>query len=274
MWEASDDGEQRTKNSLAPHRHGRSLIQTQLSSKHQNHSMSQQDEESKKEDPNNVKADPFLASMTFASMSGRLRDCDCDECESVPIAIANAVQRHKRLKLMSMPLKRSQDRCLVKRHDKLSVWKWILPLHAEPVLESGNSHRLVFIERLPEGSVIKSIGKGIIGSSDEEKRRTVLNWNVNSVYLVPANGGKAVGWIHTTPESADNIRADPSGHIVIKVAKIPVEELKQDNGTHSNDEEPHWTDTVKAICRRALERDSTSEPINEKDVDLLKQCMH
>ena len=147
----------------------------------------------------------FLASMTFASSSQNLRLCDCDDCGDIPLDILAAIREHKRLKLETGPLKRTQDRSLLQRDANLgiSIWNFIMPLDAEPLIEFGSSHRFVWMKRLPTTSsgnntVIKSIGKGIIGSSDEESSRTNLDWEEGGVYLVPSNGGKAVGWVHTT----------------------------------------------------------------------------
>ena len=143
----------------------------------------------------------FLASMTFASSSQNLRLCDCDDCGEIPLDILAAIREHKRLKLETGPLKRTQDRSLLKRdlNVGISVWNLIMPIDAEPLIEFGSSHRFVWIKRLP--GQLMSIGKGIIGSSDEESSRAKLDWEEGCVYLVPSNGGKAVGWVHSTTTS-------------------------------------------------------------------------
>jgi len=44
---------------------------------------------------------------------------------------------------------------------------------------------------------VKSIGTGIIGSSQEEStRRILVEWEEKGVYFLPSNGGKAIGWIN------------------------------------------------------------------------------
>lgn len=97
------------------------------------------------------KQDAFLSSMTFSS--GEIgRGCDCDECDMIPADIVQAIQRHKRQKLIDVPLTRTQDRALVKRCESISVWKWTMPLNAEPLIEFGNSHRIIFVKQKPEVS--------------------------------------------------------------------------------------------------------------------------
>ena len=105
------------------------------------------------------KADAFVSSMTFASASGEFGTmplvgggCSCDECEFIPDDIRLAIQAHKRQKQETMPLMRTQDRTLVMRQESIAVWKWTMPLNAEPLIEFGNNHRIVFVARLPEVS--------------------------------------------------------------------------------------------------------------------------
>mmetsp|Transcript_35977 Transcript_35977/g.52730 ORF Transcript_35977/g.52730 Transcript_35977/m.52730 type:complete len:307 (-) Transcript_35977:433-1353(-) len=162
----------------------------------------------------------FLSSMTFASM----RDCECDECDaacgmnfaSLPSSIAEAITRHKkRLKLQDdvdeeEKKKKEQERSLVCRsREGISVWKWTLPMGAEPLIEYGNSHRIVFVEDIAKHAKIQSIGKGIIGSSEEERTRTNVSWNKQSAYIIKCNGGKALGFTQSShaiipPNDDDN----------------------------------------------------------------------
>lgn len=93
--------------------------------------------------------DAFLASMTFSSVDFG-RGCECDECDQVPSDIRRAIQAHKRLKLQHVPLMRTQDRALVAREESITVWKWTMPLNAEPLIEYGNNHRIVFVAHLPK----------------------------------------------------------------------------------------------------------------------------
>jgi len=85
-------------------------------------------------------SDPFLDSMTFAFGMPEGRGCDCDECgldtgSMVPVSVANAVREHKRLKLMKVPVRRTQERVLVTRESGISVWELVMPLDAEPLIE-------------------------------------------------------------------------------------------------------------------------------------------
>jgi len=50
-------------------------------------------------------------------------------------------------------------------------------------------------------SILRTIGKGIVGSQDEERgRQDLLSWRQNRAFLVPSNDGKAVAWIHGNKE--------------------------------------------------------------------------
>lgn len=72
-------------------------------------------------------------------------------------------------------------------------------------MEFGNPrmHRIIWVQRLPASnsnkSILKSIGKGIVGSSAEEKGRvTLADWKEGQVLYMNSIGGKTVGWIHET----------------------------------------------------------------------------
>ena len=101
----------------------------------------------------NTSSDAFLSSMTFAT-GGLMRTCDCDECDFIPTPIADAIRQHKRMRTQMMT--RTQDRSLVARADSVSVWTLTMPIDAEPLIEFGNSHRIVLIDRL---SPVRSAGK-------------------------------------------------------------------------------------------------------------------
>ena len=183
-----------------------------------------------------IMSDSFLKSMTFTTPGDFLdRDCDCEECDNIPIDIRNAIQKRKRLRLQTGPIKRTQQRTLINRHNITSsskassiitLWSISMPKNAEPLVEFGSSHRIVWVKRIGRrnkndnngsnnnnkctanndnsNSILQSIGRGIIGSSDEEKSRKYLNdFTEGSVFLVPSNGGKAIGWIHTSTAAAD-----------------------------------------------------------------------
>ena len=182
----------------------------------------------------------FLKSMTFASAAGRGRgrggvgggfgpsssspSCDCDECfpgseAGLPVAIREALQRRKRQRLETGPIKRTQQRTFICRTyceignkeatdssssagggggGTISLYEVTMPLNAEPLIEFGTSHRMIYVKRLPSSSIMESIGEGIIGSQDEETtRQRLTDWAEGSVVLVPSTDGKAAGWIHS-----------------------------------------------------------------------------
>jgi hypothetical protein len=247
-------------------------------------------------------ADPFEASMTFASIDTSLGGaCDCDECgvsgAKLPNAIASAVKRYKAA-IQSMPLKRTQHRALCKREQQVSVYEWTLPADAEPLVEFGNSHRFIWIQRLPETSVLKAIGKGIIGSADEENQRVALDWKQGDIVFVPSNGGKAVGWVHhdhaapsseegagedtstklekdhTAPLSEEGASTKPAGHVVLQIAKVPVGQTE----SSGNVVEGLWYDKIRDVCRKVLEayKDSTLSThttLDGKDAMLIRESM-
>jgi hypothetical protein len=218
-------------------------------------------------------SDPFMSSMTFASgaQSGGA-GCDCDECGiAVPGPILRAMREHKRQKLETEPLKRTQERRLVCRQDGLAVWKWTLPLDAEPLIEFGSTHRLVWVENLP--GTLRSVGTGIIGSSDEENTRKILEWDEGGIYLVPSNGGKAVAWIHsagTKPagsaapkedskeESELQAQTAPTvpvrGHAILQIVKIPVDAISTANPAT----QVGWVYILLQICQNILEKNKDS----------------
>lgn len=193
-------------------------------------------------------SDSFLASMTFASGLHDFGNCDCEECSyggiGLPLPILDALRERKRARLENGAVlhKRTQGRSLMAREVGLSMWQLIMPLDAEPLIEYGASHRMIWIEQLSshdrdgekndnnnnnnmnhDVNVIQSIGKGIIGSSDEEKSRIVLHeWKTGRLFLVPSNGGKAVGYIHTTASTKDSTSSnDVNSTSKVEDKKIP-----------------------------------------------------
>jgi hypothetical protein len=202
-------------------------------------------------------AGSFMSSMTFAS-SGAQRQCDCDDCEVIPEDIMAAVRKRRRQMVESRPLKRTQERKLLRRDNGISVWNLTMPLDAEPLVEFGSSHRLVWVKRLPENSILKSIGKGIIGSSDEEKTREDLDWKEGTVYLVPSNGGKAVGWLHGAKPSPST---SPLGLAILHVIKIPLDKLPAEpiELSSSETDPASWVDVVKFLCQKVLNTKSAEE---------------
>ena len=217
-------------------------------------------------------SDTFLESMTFSNAGAFDRDCDCDECGPVPFAI----QKWKRQRLLNRPIKRTQKRSLINRYTvngslMMSVYSISMPKNAEPLIEFGNSHRIVWIRRLVHhgntfssnnrNNILQWIGKGIIGSSDEEKgRNSLYDLTEDCIFFVPSNGGKAIGWIHTTAainESTFNQEAD-GGYAVLYVVKIPPDVLNEekqgkDTNINDNDDKCQWATPLINGCRVGLE---------------------
>ena len=151
--------------------------------------------------------DAFLQSMTFSRAGEFLDTCDCDECDNIPPPIRRFIHERKRQRLTAGPIKRTQQRTLVGRHDRISLWCVHMPKNADPLIEFGSSHRIVWIKQLHtnrnasdnDSGVLRWIGKGIIGSHDEQNsRERLVEWTEGKVFLVPSNGGKAVGWIYSS----------------------------------------------------------------------------
>lgn len=238
--------------------------------------------------------DSFVASMSFAQMQrgsgGRMEmdGCDCDECgyyssrqQVIPATVQEAINRYKRRKLETGPLKRTQDRVLAKRgdghvwkhHDKIAVWQWTMPRGAEPLLEFGNSHRFVWIKLLP--GKLYSIGQGIVGSEAEEKMRRKMKWQEKGIYFVPSSGGKAVGWVHKidTPSASlenkndkkDDSTEKPtesqprSGPADILIAKVPADEVFDTATADDSDNTTrNWTCALIEMCQKY-----SNQPTNE-----------
>ena len=195
--------------------------------------------------------DPFLQSMTFAQQG-----CDCDECYVLPSTIERAlvVHRDKRPRIVE------QTRHLVLRHTNgTAVWDWTLPAGAtEPLTEFGTRARLVWVLKLPENGKLWSIGnQGIIGSQAEQESRKELDWVEGSIYVVPSNGGKAVGWV--SPDTAAILR-------MIKLGNA--EDVEEDDGVFVEDEEPEpepWYAIVDGILNEALSRKNTVLPSDKAE---------
>jgi hypothetical protein len=226
--------------------------------------------------------------MSFAQMSrgfggGLDAGCDCDECgpassirQVVPAPIQDAIDRYKRQKRETGSIKRTQDRTLIKRGDaNVALWNWTMPNSAEPLLEFGNSHRLIWIKRLP--GRLYSIGSGIVGSEAEEKNRTVMDqWEEGSVIYVPSNGGRAVGWIHKdeatkTPEG-DATEERRGGPAILVIAKIPADCCLN---TSEDDDSCSWTRSLIALCRKYLGHSPTkmATALSELDGKVAREVM-
>ena len=208
------------------------------------------------------KLDPFLASMTFAH--GVLRDCDCDECglEPVPPDIRDAIRKHKRAKLMSVVEITSQERHLVARDGGLSIWRLKYPVGAEPMVEYGDSHRIVLVDQMPNSVGVKKIGNGIVGSAAEEEGRKSVEWEKGHAYLVPSTAGKAVGWVCVAKEGdriasiKDGCTAGPVEAYMLKATTNALEQA--DDGQLEN-----WALQIRAIFKEELE--SLDDSSSDKD---------
>jgi hypothetical protein len=228
-----------------------------------------------------------MSSMTFAAGESPFGTCDCDECGlvEIPAPILTAMQR----KRQKMALRRTQERSLVCREHGIAVWKLTMPVNAEPLVEFGSSHRLVWMQRMVGGNKLQSIGTGIIGSSAEEKSRKDLDWSEGSMYLVPSNGGKAMGWIHTTNKksssSSENENDDedkPSGHAIMQIVKVPADKLLStdgDDSENSEDDEKNWVSVFLRLCLTGFIEiaDSTNEKppyykFSEEDCSALREA--
>ena len=139
-------------------------------------------------------------------------------------------------------------------------------------------------------TTLYSIGKGIIGSQDEEKSRIPLHdWTNGSIIFVPSNGGKAVGWIHTTTTTDDeiedgtttttaetttqatkNIANIGGAYATICVIKIPLDQLEEEK------EEDYGVDRKKNIQMQqqssSLSSSSSSPPPPNWFHKILEYC--
>mmetsp|Transcript_5519 Transcript_5519/g.15964 ORF Transcript_5519/g.15964 Transcript_5519/m.15964 type:complete len:305 (+) Transcript_5519:318-1232(+) len=256
--------------------------------------------------------DSFLQSMTFSRAREFLYACDCEECEDIPLSIRKFIHDRKRQRKESGPIKRTQQQTLVSKRGPITLHSIYMPKHAEPLIDFGNSHRVVWVKRLikhrskqDEGtngeqssqkgkSVLQWIGKGIIGSSHEEKCRVNLcDWTEGSVIFIPSTGGKAVGWIHTNDKNAadtnsndddddddstrttktetdtkatNNKTHQSDNFAILYVAKIPSSAItKTQEESEKNNRE--WFDAIIDCCRDGLEfctKESSNDPSYHK----------
>ena len=100
--------------------------------------------------------DAFMASMTFAAprKPGELCDC-CDEGEcsllssEIPWSVRQATLEY--WKTHTMP--RTQERELIRRQDNVTVYRLTMPQNAEPLVEYGNTHRIIYVNLLTQVSL-------------------------------------------------------------------------------------------------------------------------
>jgi hypothetical protein len=117
-----------------------------------------QQERTNESNNNHQEMNSFLETMTFAQQqldsNSRSLYCDCDDCETLPALFRDAIRQHKRRKRENdtiVSFKRTQERRLLQRCENgMSIWEWTVPVGAEPLIEFGNSHRLVLVRSLSE----------------------------------------------------------------------------------------------------------------------------
>jgi len=114
--------------------------------------------------------------------------------------------------------------------------------------------------------VIQSIGKGgVVGSSQETKTRESLDWRHENAYLIPSNGGKAIGWIHIMKKNNEsknnNNMVDVVPPVVLMVFKIPALQQQQQSvdqpGTEHGDNPSFWPDQVRRECMTLLNQNKS-----------------
>lgn len=209
----------------------------------------------------NKNHDAFLESMTFATGEA----CDCDECEvdiqeSVPPSIVDAIQGHKRRKLLDNQVVACQERELVARLSSgASIWKLTMPPGSDPLIEFGNSHRIILVNQCPKNRIVKSVGKGIIGSSYEEKNRAILSLEEKKGYVLKSNEGMATGFINEKMSSDQDLDINDDSHdVVLYVMKVTIDMLKEFGSTSDGDD---FTAKMVTIIKKYL-HDDTKETLD------------
>lgn len=103
-----------------------------------------------------------------------------------------------------------------------------------------------------QGSAAMSIGKGVLGSSDETESRSKVQWTQGNAYFLHANGGKALGWVHTNTDP----NCPTLGHTIIYNIKISLkdEKLRTVVGEGDNDlADPKWVRDLLQIFAGAID---------------------
>lgn len=168
----------------------------------------------------------FLESMTFAK-----QDCDCDECgigglgngPPMKSAVEEAFDKYRSSTNYAVS-SRHQERKLIRREEDMNtglvvtLYSMSLPVGALPLLEYGDSARIVFVIGLPKTSAIMQVD----GNS---KRQT--KWRHNGMYFLRNNGGNPIGWVNERAIGTTAIDDD----IRILVAKVSGD---LDNATNYN----------------------------------------
>jgi hypothetical protein len=143
-------------------------------------------------------------------------------------------------------------------------------------------------------SQIYAIGQGIVGSEAEESMRQTVAWKEGGVYLVPSNGGKAVGWVHkvvadkmtkessstspagaatatdtttitTSNDSHEEINSQVEvtiggGPIELLIAKVPVDLIKSSDDCEKNPvDEDCWTTSVLLLIQKYVQQTAVKD---------------
>jgi hypothetical protein len=211
--------------------------------------------------------------MTFATAAS----CACDECDInindvIPPEILRAVRAHQNKRKSDQLIapfdKRSkvnivQRRELIERFGGVSLWKLTMPAgNGDPIVEYRNSHRIVFVQRLPRvNSTVFSIGRGIIGSAAEEKDRKPVRWGQGSAHYLPCRKGLACGWIHKQPRDGDDNQNESveecdtvDTDVTLYIFKASTEAIHED--IHSRDV-PAWVQCLTEQFIRCMGSDES-----------------
>ena len=106
-----------------------------------------------------------------------------------------------------------------------------------------------------------------MGSSDETKGRSKLSWEEGCAYLVPSNGGRSVGWVHTAANQLDDTGGDNNNNnnnndnnstdigptpAVVYTIKIPKKDETNHNDQSDYDKDGGWTHQLTQLCQDTL----------------------
>ena len=257
--------------------------------------------------------------------------CDSEECEQIPLPIRRAIAKHKR------SVVRNQQRTLLHRIPEhgVSVVRLTMPQHAKPLIEYGSAHRIIYIDNhhhqyphkdanddnhgnetdnqtdqagsSPVSLPVWAIGRNsIVGSAAEASKRCLTGWEPGKAYLVPSNGGRALGWVHgneidkmseshqtdkgtaagdNTPTSSSTTPSLPplASPIVLYTIKIPVALMIKNDG--EKDDCKAWMYEMARLTKKYLEErkarmasttnskrdaDSISYPLSVEDSKAVK----
>jgi len=94
-----------------------------------------------------------------------------------------------------------------------------------------------------------------------------MDWKDGGLYLVPSNGGKAIGFIYRANDASEQ----GSKHAELKIAKIPQEILTDGDGkgsvVHFSTDDaapyPSWAKCLRERCRDILESEGTQSLSDE-----------